>query len=366
MDMKELCVSLGADIINPDRKYWLVRTKGGKFFEDFYFQGYIAIGWNNTNIDIADTRDKKEIINDMKNQVYEFYKEEKVPGRPASQIYKFIKEMKKGDIVIVPNADSKYIAFGELTEDNMYIENIDSEDIDIDTLEKALLYNGDETYITESLAEVGCPFSKRRKVRWIREMDRNKLDSSLYALLNSHGTISEANKYAYSIDRELSSFYIKGEKAHLVYKVTTEEDVPAIDLLDFVYKNLEFIDIYNELFDKNISKKDVIMKLNVQSPGPIDLQGAIALIGVIATFGVFLVGGNAKFKKDNEGNVEAEIGSKGLLQQIIELIDKKNLGEKVKRLENELLESKSKLKVKNPNVKPTNLETAATEDNTEN
>lgn len=366
MDMKELCVSLGADIINPERNYWLVRTKGGKFFEDFYFQGYVAIGWNNINIDIADTRDKKEIIDDMKNQVCELYKEEKVPGRPAGQIYRFIKEMKKGDIVIVPNADSKYIAFGELTDDNMYIENVDSEDIDIDTLEKALLYNGDETYITESLAEVSCPFSKRRKVRWIREMDRNKLDSSLYALLNSHGTISEANKYAYSIDRELSSFYIKGEKAHLVYKVTTEEDVAAIDLLDFVYKNLDYIDVYNELFDENISKKDVIMKLNVQSPGPIDLQGNIAGIAAIATLGVFLVGGTAKFKKDNEGNMEAEIGSKGFMQQMLEYIDKKNLGEKVERLEKELEEKKEILKVKEPNIKLSNPEIAIDEDRPNN
>lgn len=366
MDMRELCVSIGADIINPERNYWLVRTKGGKFFEDFYFQGYIAIGWNNININLSDERDKKDIIDDMKTKVSELYQEEKVPGRPAGQIYRFIKEMKKGDIVIVPNADSKYIAFGELTEDNMYLANVESDDVEIDTLEKALLYNGDETYITESLAEISCPFSKRRKVRWIKEMDRNQLDSSLYALLNSHGTISEANKYAYSIDRELSSFYIKGEKAHLVYKVTTEEDVSAVDLINFVCNNLEFIDIYNQLFDDNISKKDVIMKLNVQSPGPIDLQGAIDGIGAIAILGVFIVGGTAKYKKDIEGNVEAEFASKGLFEQITNLIEKKNLGNKVEKLEKELAETKEKLEVENPNVKLTNIEMAIDEDNTSN
>lgn len=366
MDMKELCVSLGADIINPDRNYWLVRTKGGRFFDDFYFEGYVAIGWNKINIDRADARDKKEILDDMKTQVSEFYKEEKMPGRPAGQIYRFIKEMKKGDIVIVPNADSKYIAFGEIIEDDMYIEDIENEDIDIDTIEKEILYNKDETYVTELLSEVSCPFSKRRKVRWLKDMDRNKLDSSLYGLLNSHGTISEANKYAYSIDRELSSFYIKGEKAHLVYNVTTEEDVPAIDLLDFVYKNLEYIDVYNKLFDENISKKDVIMKLNVQSPGPIDLQGNIAGIAAIATLGVFLVGGTAKYKKDKEGNVEAEIGSKGFMQQMLDYIDKKNLGEKVERLEKELEEKKEILKVKEPNVKLTNPEIAIDEDSSNN
>lgn len=362
MNMKDLCVKLGADVINPERNYWLVRTKGGKFFDDFYFKSYIAIGWNKIDVLSTDQRDKQELKDDIKSSIIEFYEDEKVPGRAAGQIYRFVKDMKKGDIVIVPNSDSKYIAFGEVESDNIYIEDIDNEDIDVDSLEKALLYNGDEDFIEESLKEIGCPFEKRRKVRWLKEVDRNDLDSNLYALLNSHGTISDANKYAYSIDRELSSFYIKGEKAHLVYKVTTEEDVPAIDLLDFVYNNLSFIDLYNELFEESISKKDVIMKLNVQSPGPIDLQGAIAGVAIIAAFGVFLVGGTAKFKKDQDGNIEGEIGSKGLMEQIITLIDKKGLEKKVEELEKNLAETKEKLKIKSPDLNISNSEESITED----
>ena len=238
----------------------------------------------------------------------------------------------------------------------IYIENIEIQDQDIDNIEKEILYNKDELYVTELLSEINCPFFKRRKISWIKGIDRNKLDSSLYALLNSHGTISEANKYAYSIDRELSSFYIKGEKAHLVYRVTTENDITAVDLINFVSCNLYLIDMYNEIFEKNISKDDIVMKLNVQSPGPIDLQGPITLIAIIALFSVFLVGGKAKYKKDQEGNVDVEIGSKGLLPQILEFIENKNLKSRFDNLEKELLETKEILKIQDPDVKLTNNE----------
>ena len=347
-DFKNICVELGANIIDPNRNYWLVRTKGGRFFEDFYFKGYIAIGWNKINFSKSDDREEKAILEEMKININEYYKDEKIPGKPAGQIYKFIKKMKKGDIVLVPNSDSKFIAFGEILEDDIYLEDIENEDIDIDTLEQDLLYNENEDLIQASLKEIGCPFEKRRKVKWLKEIDRNELDSNLYGLLNSHGAVSDASKYAYSIDRELSSFYIKGNKAHIVQRVTTTDDVSAIELINFVSNNLNLIDLYNELFDENVSKKDVTMKLNVQSPGPIDLQGTIYIIGIIATLGVFLVGGQAKFNKNKDGDMQGEISSKGLIEQISNLIQSKNMQSSIERTKANLKQSQESLQIESP------------------
>lgn len=37
---------LGIPIIPEDRRYWLVRTKGGEYYRDFFEGNYIAIGYN--------------------------------------------------------------------------------------------------------------------------------------------------------------------------------------------------------------------------------------------------------------------------------------------------------------------------------
>lgn len=350
-DMKEICVNLGADIIEPNRNYWLVRTKGGRFFEDFYFNDYIAIGWNKIKFPKSDSREEKIILEELKLEINDNYKDEKIPGKPAGQIYRFIKKMKKGDIVLVPNSDSKFIVFGEILEDNIYLETIENDDIDINALEKGLLYDkedNNENWIEAALEEVGCPFEKRRKVKWLKKIDRRKLDSNLYGLLNSHGAVSDASKYSYSIDRELSSFYIKGDRAHIIQKVTTKDDISAIELIKFVSNNLNLIDLYNEIFDTDISKNDITMKLNVQSPGPIDLQGCILAIGSLALIGVFVVGGQAKFKKNKAGDIEGEVSSKGLLEQIANIIQVKNMQPVITQARQELTQSQENLKIQSP------------------
>ncbi|MDU2112338.1 MAG: hypothetical protein E7E92_07450, partial [Clostridiales bacterium] len=334
------------DIVDPERNYWFVRTKGGRFYKDFHDNDYIAIGWNKINFQRTDTIEEKRIIEIMKENISINYPDEKILGKPAGQIYRFIKKMKKGDIVLVPNSDTKSILFGEILEDDIYIENI--EDENKDELERALLYNIDNPILDGTIKDVICPFEKRRKIKWIKDLERNKLDSSLFSLLNSHGAVSEANKYSYSIDRELSSFYIKGDIAHIVQKVTTKDDIPAINLLNFVYNNLKFIDIYNEIFDTDVSKNDVNMKLNVQSPGLIDFQGSIAAISVIALVGVFIVGGKANYKKKPDGSVEAEVSSKGLIEQIINFKQINSLPKNVEVIREELNQSQQNLKIESP------------------
>ena len=259
--------------------------------------------------------------------------------------------MKKGDIVLVPNSDSKFIVFGEILEDDIHLETIENDDIDINALEKGLLYDkddNDEKWIEAALEEVGCPFEKRRKVKWLKKIDRRKLDSNLYGLLNSHGAVSDASKYSYSIDRELSPFYIKGNKAHIIQKVTTTEDVSAVELINFVSNNLNLIDLYNEIFNENISKNDITLKLNVQSPGPIDLQGTILALGAIAIIGVLVVGGQVKFNKSKDGNIQGEISSKGLLEQISGIIQAKNMQASIAQAKQELAKSQEALKIQSP------------------
>ena len=62
--MKELDIyeELRIPVIPVERKYWLVRTKSGIFFNDFYLNDYIAIGWDELNDISLMTEEKREIF----------------------------------------------------------------------------------------------------------------------------------------------------------------------------------------------------------------------------------------------------------------------------------------------------------------
>ena len=95
----EIAQQIGLTVINDDRKYWLVRTKGGRFFDEFYFEGYIAIGWNIiTQNQLKPKKPKSDDLEELKTVLKETLqknKEIKVPGYPAGQIIRFAFEMKK-------------------------------------------------------------------------------------------------------------------------------------------------------------------------------------------------------------------------------------------------------------------------------
>ena len=80
---------LGITQIPEKRNYWLVRTNGGQYFEDFYFDNYIGIEWD--EIVSADYSD----IESLKLQVEEHYPKEIRSGYVASQIDKFVREFTK-------------------------------------------------------------------------------------------------------------------------------------------------------------------------------------------------------------------------------------------------------------------------------
>ena len=99
-------------IIKNDVNYWFVRTSGGENFENFYFGNYIAIGWDKLN-DISAIKEEK--ADTIKNHVEELYPDESKPGSTASQIIRFVCEMKPGDYVLIPGANCDRIAFGVIT-----------------------------------------------------------------------------------------------------------------------------------------------------------------------------------------------------------------------------------------------------------
>lgn len=272
--------SIGIEIFPEDRNYWFVRTQKGTYYDDFVNDNFIGIEWDK----ISDLdRIKSMTENDLKEQVNKTYPEIEKPGYVSAQIYKFCNSMKSGDIVLIPSKNSRWITFGEILENDAYVyepEKVDFQDI-LDEFFDSAKQKCEETLLI-----------KRRRIKWIKSVRKSELDPYLYSIIYSHNAIVDAGSYSIFIDRMLSSFYIKGDEAYFTYKVNKKENIPYSDILSFLNNNNKLMDYINNQFNENIINKDeIVLKINVQSRGPIQIKGSvrnILLVGIVtgALFGV--------------------------------------------------------------------------------
>lgn len=261
--------------ISDDTNYWLVRTYGGRYYSEFVQQGYVAIGWN----DISDLDLIKLAASDSKaqEQIYSMSqilqqsegKDDGQPGRIANPILRFVNEMKIGDVVIIPSVDSERVQFGVITSD-AYVEK-----------NKSILAD-----------EGNIPLFKRRNVNWSEWRDRNTLDPFLYRLFNSHGAVNSANDYAEYINRTLYGYYVKGDKAHLVFNVKKQDGILGVELVNLIHGILNSVDVLNE--GDQADSNDIEVKLTLNSPGLIEFSGGIEKIGIAAFVISVVIGGRVK------------------------------------------------------------------------
>lgn len=313
--------------ISATRKYWLVRTQSGLYYEDYKHNNFIAVGYNPIRLeDIVES--KKRVPNHPENflavGIRDRIKDEKQPRYVAKQLLKFVYDIKKGDIVIIPSESSRTISIGEVVEDHVYL--------DIDA---------PNTTVPKGESKK-CPFIKRRKVRWYQEVKRNQLDPLLYKLLFSHHIISDGSAYDNIVDNMLHDLYIKNHVTYLVLDVATTRDIEARTLFDTGSSLLNLVDEYQEEFETiklNSSRIDV--KLALRSPGKIQLSGKQATSILIIGLGVlFLNGGD--LKSDLLG---LELHTSAFLKNIDQLLTNQHKRQMRERL---LEENIKRLQLKNP------------------
>ncbi len=278
--------------ISENRNYWFFRTNSGEYFEEFRDGNFIAIGYNEISLeDIKAGNTGNDVgIEILGNRIQTKYKEkENRPNYVASQLLKFAYKIKKGDIVLIPSASSYNICFGQIIET--------------------------PAYIAKATGELNCPYSKRKKVRWLKTIPRDALDPNLYKLMFSHHTITEADLYAEYIDKVTNSFFIKNNSAHLVLKVQTTQDIKAKDLFEMGGIALDLLDEFSKEENLPYKSDDFNVKLNLQSPGLIVLSGVsmggIVIVGIIL---VAIAGGGFSLKYGKE--FTTGIKTDGIIEKI--------------------------------------------------
>ncbi|MBO5225839.1 MAG: hypothetical protein J6B46_05475 [Parabacteroides sp.] len=297
--MEEITGEIKNPAISSDARYWMVRTMGGDFYKEFVEDGFIAVGYNEITLDDLLTLPQseslsKEVISaklkDRNNSISN-------TSYPTSQILKFYREMKVGDFVVVPGRDSHYVSFGIVTSD---------------------VYEADDKYLhSEDL----CPFSKRRTIDWRKSTVKSKLNPYLQLMFNSRHIISDIDDYAPYIDSLLNDFYVKDEETHLVLRINTENDINAGNFFA-IYKVFEIVDQYCADNGIKESTSDIVMKIQVESPGTIRLSSKHKLIlGLVSLAILWLNGGGLKMGIESVG-FNLDLSTNGVIDRFNESLDR--------------------------------------------
>jgi restriction system protein len=310
-------------VIPSTKQYWLIRTQSGLYYDSFRKNGFVAIGHDDITLYDLNTAKKKfpadgkklqREIRDIAARKYEDGNE----GLIAGQVYRFIFELTKGDIVIIPSENSDVISFGVVTSD--IIPELSARDIE----------------------ETDCPFRKRKSVEWVHDIYKSKLDPYMFKMFQAHQAINNVSAYKDVIERTIGNFFVREDEASLVLMVEKETDISAKSLFDLGHYLLEYSNqfiINNEL---PLSIDSIDVKINVNSIGKIQLSSKDKrTIWLVALLGIVVVGGGLKI--DTAG-FKMDLSTNGLIQKAI---DYQNNSQD-REIRQKLVDSMDSLKVQPP------------------
>lgn len=291
-----------------EKKYWLIRTQSGSLYDTFRENSIIAIQHDEVSLSfIYECRQKfgndaSQIQTAIRNKVklsYETNPNNESPnstdprkfGLIASQIYKFVFELKKGDIVIIPSEGSEWVSFG------IVMENFIGE------------------YTKEQISNFGVETVLIRKVKWNKDLQRTKLDPYLFRAFTAHQAINDICGYADIIERSLKDFFILKNEAHLIINIEAEGNIPAADIFGLGSEILQLIDEFSDIYSLGVSSNDLQVTINLNSPGKIDLKSKIKKTTVVAGLILAVFGGG--YRSKNGSTLETR-GLPGLIKAVDE------------------------------------------------
>jgi len=320
--------------INEGKQYWLIRTNGGKYYRYYRSGGYIAINWDLISFDEINELS----VDDLSLRVKRDYPEAQRPGRAANQLKIFTNQIKAGDTVLITGPSSHLISIGEV--------------------EDTIPYTAQPT-LNEDGEIVGCPYIKRKRVRWLHEVEKLDLGKKLIKFVQrAEHTISEANDYADEIEGLYHSFFINGDRAQLILEVEKEEAIPAAAFFELGHEIFQLAREFNEYSNGfKIDIAELATQININSRGKFKLAGIATSVIAIALLFEGLTGGKSHIKFPIVGGgIDLEVGS--IIRDISDFLDRRE-----ERKEKSLIMQKyiEQLEVKSPEELKALLQATETE-----
>jgi hypothetical protein len=254
--------------LRNDKKYYRIRTDYGDNFQTFYDNGFVAIGYNylgNQRLLENDQLITRQLIAVNENLSEDSTSDKKKISRIYNMVQDF-KDLRLGDVVIIPSQDSNRIAFGEIVDNEIF-------------------------QTTEGTNN--CNYIKRRRVRWFKLVHWTELDPKMAALKARGDVINDVSELSEEIDIVMRNLFVKNNLSHFVIDIQTEDPISLVNLIDLLegIRNLSNLIIERYNLEENI--EDITIKLNLQSPGKTELiKLGIALLVIAAMITVSSCGEN--------------------------------------------------------------------------
>lgn len=256
--------------LTPHHNYWMIRSEGGKHYQPFLQKGIVALRMPyitasyatsicNNELPVKMVIDEikahlENISKDSKMLIYDWVKELQTPnvrGNRASQLYTFVKTIQHGDIVLVPSEGTSYISIG------MVIGN---------------------ELLTDDRINKSYPLC--RKVKWLNQIPKYRLDPGIYRALSAHQAISNLSDYEEYIERSFNSCFIKDGVCNYVLTLNSA-DINAENFFRLGSDVLEILTILKEKYDIDVDINDINLSMNLNSPGKVVFKSRTAIIAFL-------------------------------------------------------------------------------------
>lgn len=249
----------GIPTVQSTQRVWIVRTKGGRYYQDFSRNGYIALGWDKIPLRwiAAEDRRKQDVIEDIRDE----YPDEKRPGLIYGQLVDFVRVMAPGDYVVIPSDGSNYVNIGTIGE--IYTAEPTEQPLFEDDYQR-------------------CGYHLRRKVVWHKEASVNE-DIYLSKMLRAQQTISDITKYADLIYRNLHDLYFIDGTLSLTLRKTSETATSLSDEVQLLCTIDETVKSVNSFLGET-EQLCIEKKSAMSSPGFLQL-----LVTGVRNFTPFLI-----------------------------------------------------------------------------
>ncbi|MBU5451290.1 hypothetical protein [Acetivibrio sp. MSJd-27] len=324
----------GVEIVTEEINYWFVRTNAGRYFQRFFYENYIAIGWDEiSDIDFIKNNNPDE----LKKVVENIYpkEREKRPGLITTYLKQFVEKMNINDIILIPSENSNTILFGKITSDVYLYEPTDIE----------------RASFKEDNIEI---LHKRRNVEWLTlPKSKCSLDPYLIGIIHSHNTIVNAKDYKELINRNLYRMYYEDEQLHVTFNIKRKDHIPAYEFSKLIGSIHDYLKYVSEKLDENFDSSALSIKAAVNSPGPVEfITFGIVSMMCLTAIALFVNGGKTKLKLTfgEKINFEYEHEATGIIDNIREYKSMNSKNDlKIKEFEQKLIESKKALQIEGSN-----------------
>lgn len=298
--------------IPSGRKYWFLRTENGEYYKDFKENNFIAYGLDEISeipeLKAAQTAEDAYTI--IYSKLLAIKKNKRSATFYTKQVLKFVNSFNIGDIVVIPSKRSVEYSIG-IIESDIYIDPSF-------TNENPEALRG--TYEPYTL----CPYLKRRRVRWLKVVRRDKLPIQLLRFAFAHQALADVTKHDHYIDRLLHPVYSKNNKAYLSLIINQRNGIPAEEMANLLSAPITLLRLLNDSLPPEIANDNSIIESRViaESPGTAQFVGTTSKIaGILLIIGVFSIGANLKI---NISGIELELQSKGIIQLYLEHVSEEH------------------------------------------